>query len=130
MCNNTKKMQRKETYSVDAVLSQVVKYDAKVGKNYADFDGDLIKMESQRYRLFKRDGCTCVECGLEGTYFIKERHNEKNPYHFNLYGVNENGAEILITKDHILARANGGKDIMSNYQVMCFPCNNKKGKTL
>ena len=119
-------MERKEIYSVDQVLSEVKPYNRKEGKRYVDFDGDSMKMESQRYRLFKRDGCACVKCGLEGTYFAKERHVEKDPYHFNLYGVNEAGEEVLITKDHILAKSNGGKDILSNYQVMCFPCNHEK----
>lgn len=120
-------MIKKETYSVDQVLSEVKAYDAKEGKRFVDFDGDMMKMESQRYRLFKRDGTTCVKCKLVGTFFRKERHEHDKQYHFNLYGINENNQEILFTKDHIIPKSKGGKNILSNYQVMCYTCNHDKG---
>jgi len=120
-------MIKKETYSVDQVLCEVKAYDAKEGKRFVDFDGDMMKMESQRYRLFKRDGTVCVKCKLEGTFFRKERHEHDKQYHFNLYGINENGKEILFTKDHIIPKSKGGKNILSNYQVMCYTCNHDKG---
>lgn len=118
-------MIQKEVYTVDQVLSNVIPYTKE--KHYVDFDGDNMKMESQRYRLFKRDGCKCVICGIEGTFFRKERHKHDITYHFNLYGIDNNGDEVLMTKDHIIAKKNGGKDYMSNYQVMCVDCNREKG---
>ena len=118
-------------YKINEVLSQVVgscnlrRKDASV-----DFDGDLIKMNSQRYILFARKGVTCVTCGLKGKYFRKERNMCDKTYHFNLYAVRkEDGAEILITKDHIISRSNGGKNMQNNYQVMCSICNNEKSIT-
>jgi len=91
-------------------------------------DGDYIKMQSQRYQLFYRDGCRCVVCGIEGTLFFKEKSNPEYPYHFNLY-AEKNGEYILMTKDHIKPISRGGKNHMSNYQVMCSVCNTKKGNT-
>lgn len=120
-------MIKKQTYTVDQVLLAVEPYDAKVGKRFVEFDGDMMKMESQRYRLFKRDGTICVKCKLQGTFFRKERHEHDKQYHFNLYGINENGKEILFTKDHIIPKSKGGKNILSNYQVMCYTCNHDKG---
>jgi len=120
-------MIKKEIYSVDQVLSEVKSYDAKEGKRFVEFDGDMMKMESQRYRLFKRDGTICVTCKLEGTFFRKERHEHDKQFHFNLYGINENNEEILFTKDHIIPKSKGGKNILSNYQVMCYTCNHIKG---
>lgn len=120
-------MIRKEIYTIDQVLSEVKSYDAKEGKRYIEFDGDLMKMESQRYRLFKRDGTVCVKCKLEGTFFRKEKHINDTQYHFNLYGYNIDGKEVLFTKDHIIPKSKGGKNILSNYQVMCFNCNHEKG---
>ncbi len=114
----------KDRYTVEQVLDNVIPYSGK--KHFVDFDGDLMKMESQRYRLFKRDGTKCVGCGEEGTYFKKERHEHDTQYHFNLYGIIE-GEEVLFTKDHIIPKSKGGKNIMSNYQVMCYKCNHDKG---
>ena len=119
-------MERKETYTVIEVLSEVKPYNHLDRNRRVEFDGDLVKMESQRYRLFKRDGCTCVNCGTEGTYFAKERHMPNENFHFNLYGLDENDHEVMITKDHITPKSKGGKNTLSNYQVMCYPCNHEK----
>ena len=121
---------RKETYSVDYVLSRIIPYQYGIKTPKVDFDGDMIDMTSQRYALFRRKGCTCVKCGLIGTYFAKEKSKgqlDAIGYHFNLYGINENGKEILITKDHYLAKSKGGKNHISNYEVLCQPCNHDKG---
>ena len=92
------------------------------------FDDYPIKVYSQRYELFL--GSTkCIKCGLEANYYRIERHETHNSWHFNLYGV-RNGNEILFTKDHIIPKAHGGKNILSNYQTMCAECNLKKGSNL
>ena len=46
--------------------------------------------------------------------------------HFNLY-AEEDGRYVLMTKDHILAKACGGKDELTNYTTCCAICNNLKG---
>lgn len=46
--------------------------------------------------------------------------------HFNLY-AEEDGRYVLMTKDHVLAKARGGTDELANYQTMCCTCNNLKG---
>ena len=119
-----KNMHRKEKYAINDVLDKLVPYSGE--KQYVEFDGDLIKMESQRYRLFKRDGVTCINCNNSGQYFIKEKHKHDTIYHFNLYGIID-GNEVLFTKDHIIPKSKGGKNHMSNYQVMCYMCNHEKG---
>jgi len=84
-----------------------------------------VRMNSQRYYVFKENP-KCVSCGIEGEKFLLEQHpNDKNP-HFNLYAV-EDGEYILMTKDHIHAKAFGGEDRYYNYQTMCAICNNLKG---
>lgn len=49
--------------------------------------------------------------------------------HFNLY-AEESGERVLMTKDHKIPVARGGKDVMDNYQTMCAICNNIKGKDI
>jgi len=112
--------ERKGVYSLDAIFDNI-------DKSQFDYDGDIINVQSARYRLFAKS-VVCVKCGIAGSFFAKERHApSKGRYHFNLYAVREDGKEILMTKDHIVPRAKGGKDTDSNYQTMCSPCNQKKG---
>ncbi|AEO93417.1 HNH endonuclease [Bacillus phage G] len=118
---------RKEMYSIEDVLSKRVESYFKSKDSKVDFDGDLIKMNSQRYEVFDLKGIICCSCGLEGRFFAKERGNESYPYHFNLYAVNDKGEEVLMTKDHIVPVSKGGKNHISNYQTMCIICNEKKG---
>ena len=47
-------------------------------------------------------------------------------YHLNLIALNANGDKVLMTKDHIVAKAKGGKNTLDNYQPMCIKCNMKK----
>jgi len=87
-----------------------------------------VSMGSHRYQLFATKGTECVRCGIIGTYFALERGHKDNPnrYHFNLYGTNKQGHEVMITKDHIVPRSKGGKNKLANYQPMCYRCNQRK----
>lgn len=122
-------MIRTGTYSIDEILPQIAfsEIDPK-GRNRVkiEFDGDLIKMNSLRLNVFKEKGISCSCCGIEGKFFAKEKHREKDPYHFNLYAIDENGEEVLMTKDHITAKSNGGSLHLDNLQTMCAPCNYEK----
>ena len=91
-----------------------------------------VPMGSHRYQLFAEKGTTCVRCGLVGTYFALERGINDNPnrFHFNLYGKDEKGVEVMITKDHIIPRSRGGKNRIDNYQPMCYRCNQRKADKL
>lgn len=123
---------RKEVYSIDEVRDKVkdVLFERDKRNAKVDFDGDLIKGNSQRYQTFFTKGCKCVVCGIEGRYFAKERHLQDKAYHLNLYAVDDNGDKILMTKDHIIPRSKGGIDDISNYQTMCKLCNEAKGNKL
>lgn len=113
-------------YEPEEVLSVVRSLDLKTFKKVRrDFDGHAIKMGSHRYWTFSEKGCTCVECGLEGTFFVKEKNPDvtRETYHFNLYAIDDEGDEVLMTKDHIVPVSLGGPNHVSNYQTMCLPCN-------
>lgn len=123
-------MIRKNVYSIEEVYNAVkdLIFDKK---STILFDGDEISPSSQRYQLFFTKGMTCVKCGLTGQFFAKEKHtNKENRYHLNLYAIDKNGKEVLMTKDHIIPKSKGGRNILDNYQCMCVNCNCKKGNTL
>lgn len=85
-----------------------------------------VKMYSHRYKVFKKNS-ECVACGLKGTKMILERNifDDDGFAYFNMYGV-ENDQDVLMTKDHIVAKAYGGKDSLDNYATMCHRCNGLK----
>jgi hypothetical protein len=99
-------------------------------------DGFKVKVHSQRYQLFKKKGIVCVKCGMVGKFFVLEATEEgiqmaakrgvEPSYHFNLYGLADDGSEVLMTKDHILPVSRGGTNRIENLQVMCTKCNGAK----
>ena len=91
-------------------------------------DGVTVKMDSQRYQVFFERGIDCVCCGLKGQYFWLEQNRNQpgTAYHFNLYGVYDDGNEVQLTKDHIIPKSKGGKNYIDNYQTMCDRCNMDK----
>ena len=95
-----------------------------------EVNGEMVRVFSLRLQTFHLHGTKCSCCGLEASYFAIERNDEDEvrgrPYHLNLWGVNKDGEEVLFTHDHILARALGGKDEISNTQTMCTWCNFEK----
>jgi len=118
---------RKEIYTIAEVLSKRVPSETKKKKSLTDFDGDLMKMNSQRLELFDLKGVKCVCCGIKGSFFAKEKHPLDQRYHFNLYAIDNAGNEVLMTKDHIVPKSLSGANHISNYQTMCQPCNRNKG---
>jgi|SRR6185312_2158967 len=125
---------RKEIYSIEEVLSKRLPSGmGKTKETIVLFDGDPAYMSSQRYEVFDKKGVACVTCGLKGNYFAKEKHvskikgkTESKTWHFNLYALNDDKEEVMMTKDHIIAKSKGGKNNISNYQPMCAECNQLK----
>lgn len=114
----------KESYPPQMILPYLGDYER-------DYDGDLIWMGDDRYQNFQQHGTICANCGLEGTYFRKQRtpgprNREYCRYHFNLYGQDSQGQAVMLTKDHIIPKAKGGADALYNYQPLCVTCNGQK----
>lgn len=124
--------QRKSVHSIEQVKEIVkdVLFEEDKEKARVEIDGDIVKGNSQRYQTFFTKGLKCSCCGIEGAYFAKEKKARDKSYHLNLYALDENGEEVLMTKDHIKPRSKGGKDHIDNYQTMCIKCNLKKGNKI
>jgi 5-methylcytosine-specific restriction endonuclease McrA len=126
-------MIRKSKHEISDVLSTYeIVMDDEDAYHYTTiretFHGDEIKFSSHRLWTFFETGITCVNCGIEGEFFAKEKNGEhEESFHLNLYGI-DGGKEVLMTKDHITPKSEGGNDHISNYQTMCKPCNEKKGR--
>lgn len=119
-----------EKEKVLAAISDILKKG--LSSKRTPFDGVLLKLTTLRMMTFFEDGTKCHCCGLDASYFAIERNateakrDPKTNYHLNLWGIDENGDEVLFTHDHTLARALGGKDDRSNTKTMCTKCNFEK----
>lgn len=130
---HAKEYERKEVYTVEQI-QKATKEVLFNPKERADIilDGDVVRGNSQRYQLFFTKGTRCCCCGIEGKFFRKERNIKMKTkrYHLNLYAVNDDGIEVLMTKDHIIPVSKGGDNTLNNYQTMCEICNEKKGNKM
>lgn len=101
-------------------------------KVYFQMCGTRFHLISDRYDTFFLKGLSCNYCGIEGKYFWLESNTkdkktkEWTNYHFNLYGIDSNGEEVMLTKDHIVPKSKGGKNCIDNYQCLCVKCNGEK----
>lgn len=88
-----------------------------------------IDLRTYKFRTFKRKGINCAFCGIKGSFFALEKNKKDKVSNFNLqlYALDNNGNEILMTRDHIIPLSKGGrKSSVSNSQPMCYDCNQKK----
>lgn len=114
-------------YKVPSILSMAANYDLE--RVQLRGTPGTVNMSSLRLRMFATKGCKCVTCGIEGAFFATEvsAGSKDQSHHLNLYAVDPEGHEILMTKDHIVPSSKGGKDELNNLQPMCCFCNSRKG---
>ena len=75
-------------------------------------------------KFFHQKGTTCQYCQTEGIYVVSGLYRGGSITKKTRLLFDENF--VMMTKDHILARANGGTSVMENLQTLCAICNNKK----
>jgi 5-methylcytosine-specific restriction endonuclease McrA len=124
---------RFEIVPVEVVTAEILANWAEREAHVQRPSGLWVSVSSLRMKTFGRaaqssTGLECVTCGIKGLFYAVEQSPGQKSHHLNLYGVNEDSEEVLMTHDHIIARGLGGVDNLSNAQVMCSPCNSKKGK--
>ena len=125
---------RHNVVTLDKVSSAVIEAMTAVNVERLHLGEHSVGVTSLRLKTFATNFAEhgklhCVNCGLEATFFAIEnftRGGKSNP-HVNLYGVNADGIDVLFTHDHRVARVFGGAAILENTQVMCLPCNSRKG---
>ena len=110
-------MQKGMKRIVKLPFSRVLHHIGKPRKRVWHEGGERMKL------LGRTQVCAC--CGLKGRYFWLE-HSGCMPPHLNMYAQRKNGKEVLMTMDHILPRAKGGKTEEKNLQLLCKRCNNLK----
>lgn len=113
-------------YTLDEVFPFVTEQ-----KTTQEYGGFTVKMNSDRYLLFRDKGCICVTCGRVGTFFMLRRNESPtaapDSAHLNLWCEDEDGTLVMLTKDHIQPKSKGGANALRNYQPMCVLCNTEKG---
>ena len=122
-------------FSVDEILPLIITSKRSKRAKVIELKGCKVKITSPRLKLFASEedhqGIVCNDCGLKGTHFYLEKSLGGQPsktgrYHLNLYGIDEEGDEVLFTKDHIIPKSKGGPNSLKNYQTLCYPCNHDK----
>lgn len=111
-------------YSITEVF-EYVDASPKNGQR-VKFYGHQMHLRSTRLLNFRLNGIRCASCGVQGAYFAKEKYGNDAP-HLNLYGFNNYGHPMLMTRDHIKPKAKGGSNHLYNSQTMCAKCNSRKG---
>lgn len=86
---------------------------------------DSLKRINIIKELIDRDGAYCQNCKLEPKYFASGK-DKSNRWHLDLYGEKDNEIHML-TIDHVHPKSKGGKNEISNYQLLCKICNEEKG---
>ena len=98
------------------------------GEKHVMVAGTRVRTDSIRLKTFLHKGVKCafMDCTYVGSFFAVERTTQQTHYHLNLWGITEDGIEVLFTHDHILARGLGGNDSLENSQTMCCWHNTQK----
>lgn len=116
-------MERLDQFTVPEVFAWV-KDNADKKEKRVEFHGQMMKPKSARYQNFIDNGTTCTCCGVEGTFFARERNstvgkkpNTNGAYHFNLYAKKADGSEVLMTKGFYSAD--------NGMETHCAECNSK-----
>lgn len=115
---------RMKVLSTDIIKEIYQKTQEALDSKKIEIEGIKIRREDDRYENLYKNGLECKCCGMKAQFAAIEKIDKKQRYCFiNFYGVNADGEEVMLTKDHIYPRSLGGFNNISNYQVLCMKCN-------
>jgi len=119
-----------QRYSVERYrvypVGEIMKY-VYPGSPRIVLEGFSVYTSTQRLLTYRKE-TACKYCGLEARFFALEKNG--NVPHLNLYGVDENEVDVMLTSDHILPRSRGGSNGVKNRQCLCERCNCEKKNNL
>jgi len=78
------------------------------------------KIKLRRAHILNKIGYNCCEdgCNLKDFYFGLGIDNGGG-IHLDLYGIDQDGEDVMITIDHVKPKSKGGKDVIKNFRPMC-----------
>lgn len=116
---------------VDLVLKLIGNHKRRT-KVTASIYGFTVQTNTHKLRVFKNDGTKCYLCGLEGKYFVVEKEEGQDNYFLTLYGETPDGAQVEMTKDHVIPRMVIREDEgRGGYlRTCCYRCNWSKDSKL
>lgn len=101
-------------YPVGRILPEMLNTADHEEDVYGSFHGYKVKLTSKRYDVFKVSN-KCYKCGLEGTSMgLDTSGGKKKNAHFNLYGIDADDKEVLLTK--------GTAHDPEGYKTTCKKC--------
>lgn len=121
-------MKRLSTHKVEDII-----FNIGINTLPIVLNGISVKTSTTRLRTFVEKGLVCRHCGMVGKFFAVEYAEASGiqTAHLNLYGINDQGNEVLMTSDHIMPISKGGnKKSIHNRQCLCTVCNMKKGNKI
>ncbi len=84
------------------------------------------RAQKLRWQVYKRDGYTCVYCGMVATHcVIWHDKNRPESIHMDAVGYVD-GEMMLFTIDHRFPASKGGKKDLDNCDTACYRCNHLK----
>jgi len=87
-----------------------------------------VKKDHHRLMVFHQKGLVCASCGLVGNKILITKWFDGS-IHIDLYHISPE-LKMLMTVDHIIPKARGGKEHLQNKQPMCEKCNFNKGSKM
>lgn len=111
---------------IDEVFSQMGDGDRQYIS--AIINGVEVNLGTLNVRMHFHKGVDCIACGAKGDHFKVQRspgppHITFSQWHLNLFAINADGQEVLMTKDHRYPKSKGGPDTIANLDPMCTTCN-------
>jgi len=76
------------------------------------------------FHQLKGQPIRCWHCGVEADQWVasKGRNDKLGNAVLNLFATGSDGV-VMMTRDHIIPRSLGGKDVVGNLRPGCAPCN-------
>lgn len=135
-------MPRRCAHNCESVNGNRRRSDELPWRAFAVKSGELLFSFRPRAltNVFERDGFKCTGCGAACSLITLEYEANQlgraqidgtiNYYVLKRDGIPSNLSDYeMLTIDHVIPKAHGGKNDYGNYASMCFACNQAKGAT-